>query len=439
MKDYFYQLADFVQSSLQQGERFTLWLSGERSDFVRFNRAKIRQAGQVQQVYLRLQLIQGQKQIQESVTLSGHSQTDQPLVASVLGELRGALRDIMDDPHLLLCESVVNSEQVAESLLPATDQMLADVLGLANGVDLVGLLASGDLFYGFANDLGQRNWHQTSSWNFDWSLYARGDKAVKRSSAGFQWSADNLHATFAEAQQQLQLLGKPPMAIKPGSYRAYLTPAAVGELLDMLNWGGLSEKALRTKQSPLEKLALGEASLSPLVNLNEQLSQGLAPSFQGQGFIRPTTIELIRAGQLAGTLVSPRTAKEYGLAANASGGEAAESMVMSAGTLAQAEVLQALDTGLYISNLWYLNFSDRASCGLTGMTRFACFWVEHGEIVAPLEVMRFDDSLYRLLGSQLEALTEQREFLADTSTYGGRSSASKRLPGALVSNIKLVL
>ena len=66
-----------------------------------------------------------------------------------------------------------------------------------------------------------------------------------------------------------------------------------------------------------------------------------------------------------------------------------------------------LGTGLYIGNLWYLNFSDRAACRTTGMTRFGTFWVEGGEIVAPIDVLRFDDTAYHLLGDRLAGLTDQ--------------------------------
>ena len=31
------------------------------------------------------------------------------------------------------------------------------------------------------------------------------------------------------------------------------------------------------------------------------------------------------------------------------------------------------------------------------MTRFACFAVENGELVAPIGVLRFDDTLFRML------------------------------------------
>ncbi|HVK99250.1 MAG TPA: metallopeptidase TldD-related protein [Dongiaceae bacterium] len=439
MQHYFYALADFIQSRLVANELFTVWLSGEQSDFVRFNHAKVRQAGNVKQAYLTLQLVQGQKHISQTITLSNSTDIDNDTLATVLKELRGALADVQDDPHLLLSETVVNTDYSPASRLPDSASMVADITRMAANTDLVGILASGDVFCGFANSFGQRNWHQTSSWNFDWSLYLREDKAVKRGGAGFEWSAATLQSSLAEAQSQLALLARSAKTIAPGQYRAYLTPTALVELIGMLNWGGVSEKSLRNKQSALEKLANGEQRFSPLFNLSNNVGAGLAPAFQSAGFIKPEQVELIRAGQLIGSLISPRTAKEYNLTSNAEDGEGAESFDMGAGVLPIANALKALDTGLYISNLWYLNYSDRAMCRVTGMTRFACFWVEQGEIVAPLNVMRFDDSLYRLLGSQLEALTQEREFLTNAGTYGGRSTDSQRIPGALLAGINLVL
>ena len=73
------------------------------------------------------------------------------------------------------------------------------------------------------------------------------------------------------------------------------------------------------------------------------------------------------------------------------------------------------------------------------MTRYACFWVEEGKIKAPVNVMRFDDSVYRMLGENLLALTRQREFLLDPSTYQQRSTNTIRLPGALIEDFKLTL
>ena len=47
MQDYFYALADAITTSLHGDEFYTCTFHGEDSDFVRFNRSAIRQAGTV--------------------------------------------------------------------------------------------------------------------------------------------------------------------------------------------------------------------------------------------------------------------------------------------------------------------------------------------------------------------------------------------------------
>ncbi len=102
-------------------------------------------------------------------------------------------------------------------------------------------------------------------------------------------------------------------------------------------------------------------------------------------------------------------------------------------------MLAALGTGLYIGNLWYLNWSDAPAARMTGMTRFATFWVEEGRIQAPLGTMRFDDSIYSFLGEHLEALTSERQLRVSSSTYGERQTDSALLPGALTGKLTLTL
>jgi predicted Zn-dependent protease len=181
-------------------------------------------------------------------------------------------------------------------------------------------------------------------------------------------------------------------------------------------------------------------TLSPKVTLRENTAQGVAPSFQRDGFVKPATVRLIDGGRLGAPLVSPRSAREYGLDPNAANGrESPESLDMAAGTLAGDDVLRALDTGLYVGNLWYTNYSDRPAGRVTGMTRFATFWVDGGRIVAPVNVMRFDDSIFRMFGANLVDLTVDRELLLDPGTYGERSTASARLPGALLAAMRFTL
>jgi predicted Zn-dependent protease len=249
---------------------------------------------------------------------------------------------------------------------------------------------------------------------------------------------------MTEAKAELAKMTQPAVSLAPGRYRAYLTPAAMEDLVSLLGWGGFSARALATRQSPLTRMHGDDGlRLDPRVTIAEATADGVAPAFQDEGFARPARVPLIDAGRLVGALVSPRTAREFGDAFGATNGanafEGPESLEMRGGTLPARDALAALDTGLWIGNLHYLNFSDRNACRMTGMTRFATFWVEGGKIVAPVDVLRFDDTLYRVLGSSLEALTAETELLLDSSTYRRRSLASMRLPGALLSELAFTL
>ncbi|MCU0940196.1 MAG: metallopeptidase TldD-related protein [Burkholderiaceae bacterium] len=440
MKDLFFDLADHAVARLTGREVLLANFAGELTDFVRFNHARVRQPLTVRQAHLRLSLIDGQRRDNLTLTLSGETVADRAAVTQAIETLRRELANLPDDPYLLYSTAAAESERHTSGRLPAAAEAIDTVVQAAAGTDLVGLLASGPIYRGFASSLGTRHWHAMDAFLLDWSLYHSTDKAVKSAWAGSHWDAAELQQRMDAARTQLAHLAQPPRTLAPGEVRAYLSPAAVDELASMLSWGGVSGKAQRTKQSCLQRLVDGEAQLSPLVTVREDAAGGLAPAFDESGFTRPASVTLIEGGRHAGSMISPRTAREYGIEANgADEGEGLQSLAMASGTLPESEALAALDTGLWIGNLHYLNFSDRAHGRITGLTRFATFWVERGKIVAPVNVMRFDDTLYRVLGSQLEALTSAPEWNLNSGTYGERSVQTSRVPGALLSSFALTL
>ncbi|MDR9750710.1 TldD/PmbA family protein [Pseudomonas sp. SZMC_28357] len=435
----FKSLVTWLQSALREPEQFTLSYAAESSAFVRFNHAKVRQAGQVQQASVGFKLINDGRHADLDITLSGDPQTDVQRLSEGLQQLRDTLPLLPPDPYLLLNHNGWQSQNVQDHPLPDTEHVVAQIAQAAEGLDLVGFYAAGPISRGFASSCGAFGWHQANSFNFDFSLFHANGQAVKASYAGHAWSDQGFTSRFAQAREQLEHLGRPLRTLAPGQYRAYLAPAALEEIVGMLCWGGFSAQSIASKSSPLQKLYSGDQSFSPLLSLDEKVSGSLSPAFSGEGYPR-SDLALIVAGQAGAQLVSSRSAAEYGLTANgADGGESPSALNMAAGTLPQSEILRQLGTGLYISNLWYLNFSDQPAARLTGMTRFATFWVENGEIQAPVSTMRFDDSAFSLLGSQLEALTAERELLLSASTYSQRATASALLPGALVSRLTLTL
>ena len=440
MQQYFYDLADFVGSLLQSGEVYTTYLAGENSDFCRFSGGKVRQAGGVKQHSLSLRLINGQRHAQGSFSLSSHIDADRQQIKALLGMLREQLAELPEDPYLLYATEVQSSEARRQNRLPDSREVVASIIDRASGLDLVGIYAAGSIYRGFANSLGQRNWYESYPFNLDWSLYLQGDKAVKTSYAGFAWESTAFAQKLADAKSQLAVLKLPPRTIKPGQYTVYLAPAALAEVTDMMSWNAFGLKAHRTKQTSLLKMVEAGVSMNPIVTLRENTAEGLAPDFSESGYRRPPQVNLITSGRYKDCLVSPRSAKEYGVSTNAAGeGESPQSLELAAGTIARSDVPKIIGEGLYINNLWYLNYSDQSACRMTGLTRFASFWVENGEIKQPLNVMRFDESALRMFGDKLVGLTEERDMIMSAHTYERRSVSSVHLPGAVVQDFSFTL
>ncbi len=438
MESYFRELATKLFGVLQGEEVLLLNYECEDSDFVRLNHNRIRQAGQVRQQGLRLDLIASGRQLTAGLSLSGNLEHDAAQAQALLHSLRERLPLLPEDPYLHYATEPQDTRKAGDNRLPPPQEAVSQVIEAATGLDLVGIWASGEMAHGFANSLGQSGWQSSYSFNFDWSIYHQGDKATKQNYAGFEWDREFAHQKIERARQDLELLAKPPVTIKPGRYRVFLSPSALNELMELLNWGGFGLKSHRTQQTPLLKMIKEGVNLSSKVSLIENHAAGLAPAFNAAGFIKPDTVTLIADGVYRECLANPRSAKEYDVEVNC-GIEHPQSLELAGGELHQDDVMKVLGTGVYISNLWYCNYSDRNHCRITGMTRFACLWVENGKPVAPLGVMRFDESVFNILGENLVDLTEEHEHIFDTNTYGKRSETSSRLPGALVDDFAFTL
>lgn len=443
MSHAFYQqafdvLQQWVQRQLAVGEQFSLAYSAEASQFIRFNHGQVRQASQVRQMDVTLRLISEGRHASESLSLTGDADTDQARLAATLEQLRALLAILPADPFLQAEQPPFSSDRHAEGELPSAEELIEQVATLSAGLDMVGFYAGGPMYRGFASSWGSHSWHVSISASLDFSLFHANGEAVKITYAASQWDLAALAAQFAFGREQLTHLGKERKLLPPGQYRTYLAPAAVNAMLNMLR-GGFSARALNTRRSPLQALQLGTLQFSPRFNLSEQASNGLEPLFNTEGAQRQD-LALITQGRLAGQLVSSRSALEYGLQANGvDGSESPGSLVMAGGELPSAEVLKALGTGLYIGNLWYLNYSDVGSARVTGMTRFASFWVENGEIVAPIDTLRFDDSLYEIFGAQLLALTREQTLRISTRTHQQRDIQTLLVPGALIERLTYTL
>jgi predicted Zn-dependent protease len=434
----FEQLCTLLLDSLNPDEHLSIDLAGEQSHFMRLNRAKVRQSGTVTDGEVTLRLAHQQRTATISLPFTAHS-ADCAAALDALNDLRQELPQLPEDPYLVLPQNYGSSHEVYPGQLLSPENAPDAILPMVQGVDFTGIYASGEIVRANANSASQRHWFGTETFFLDYSMIAPSEKAVKATLAGQVWDAAKFQAQIEESKTQLQALDRPLKAIVPGRYRTYLAPAAIAEIMGMFSWGGVSESSLRQGGSALAKMREGK-NLSPLFTLKENFSRGTVPRFNSQGEIAPEEVPLIVAGELVNTLVNARTAKEYGVPSNAANdSESLRAPELSTGTLGTEEILAQLDTGLYLSNLHYLNWSDRVGGRITGMTRYACFWVEQGEIVAPIQDLRFDDSLYTFFGENLEAITDFQSFVADVDTYESRALGGALVPGALIQDFTFTL
>ncbi|MDZ8225379.1 TldD/PmbA family protein [Nostoc sp. ChiVER01] len=436
----FNQLIETLLIKKSETEQFTVKLSSERSQFTRFNHAKVRQTGCVADGWIELTLMADQRSSIRQFPFTGNWDIDWQLAYTALQELRDELSLLPIDPYLVLPSGNNTSREIHSGNLLADEAVVATLLQLVAELDFTGIYAGGLVVKAYGDSNGQKHWFATDSFTLDYSLFSSSGQAVKGTFAGSNWDISAYIAKISEAKKQLELLARPAKELPRGQYKTYFAPAAVGDLLAMLSWGAVSEADIQQGNSALAALSRQEKQLSPRFSLKENFQRGLVPRFNELGEIAAPELPVIEKGQLVNTLVNSRTAKEYQKIANgANGSETLRAPEVSSGNLIFEQILPSLDTGLYVSNLHYLNWSDRHTGRITGMTRYACFWVENGEIIAPIENLRFDESLYRFWGDKLVDLTNFQEFIPEVGTYESRQLGGSLVPGMLVNDFTYTL
>ena len=440
MNNYFKTINEYLFVLLKKDEILKTSIWGENSQFIRLNNSKIRQTGIIDDMSYSISLIFNNRQVSCSTTLNGNFEHDKNHLSNILNSLRDDIMKVPEDPYIVYPTLGTNSNEKNKGKLLDFDKSVNSLLPVMQGVDLTGIWASGSIYDGAANSLGQQHWFETETFSLDYSLITKEKKMVKDCFAGTHWNQDNYEQYISSSKKKLLIMNKESVKINPGEYRTYIAPAGVADMVDMFSWGGISESSLQQKDSAFLKMRQENLQLSPCFTLTEDFTNGMVPRFNSNGEIAPESLPLIVKGSLKNTLVSSRTEKEYGVSSNfASGDESLRSPIIQTGELKENEILSKLDKGVYLSNLHYLNWSDRLGGRITGMTRYACFYVENGEIVAPIENMRFDDTIYNVFGNNLESVTEENQLVPNVGTYDGRDLGGTHCPGILLNSFSLTL
>ena len=440
MENKFRNISKVIYSHLKKDELLTLSFTGEESQFIRLNNAKIRQTGLVNDADIHMKMIANGRTCTGSFTLSGNDDIDTKRARLEIERMRLESTQILEDPYLIIPEGSGSSREIKNSNGLNFKDAVDAILPVIQGVDFVGILSNGKMYRGNSNSLGQEHWFETESFSLDYSLVATNHQMVKGTFAGTDWDQNEYEHYLKQSKNKLELMELSPVKLETGKYKTWFEPAAVSDFLSMFSWNGISEASIQQGCSGFGKMRNDNVRLSSKFSISEDFSSGLVPKFNSDGEVSAEELKIISSGELKNTLVSSRTANEYDKTSNfAESGEYLRSPSMEPGSLDQSDVLKQIDKGLYLSNIHYLNWSDNPNGRITGLTRYACFWVENSEIVGPINTMRFDDSFYNYFGDNLLEVGNKTEFIPNTSTYGNREIGGTTCPGILADSFALTL
>lgn len=214
---------------------------------------------------------------------------------------------------------------------------------------------------------------------------------------------------------ELALAGDGPEPLAPGVYTVVLGPEAVGEMLAMVAYEGLSAKSLAEARSFMSD-ALGEQVMSAQVTLADDAlsSEAIGPTFDYEGMPK-RRVAMVDAGVARAAVTDSYWAARlrttntgHALPAPNAFGPYPVDLGLEPGTASLEELIAKVDRGVFVNRFWYVNVEDPRRVELTGMTRDGTFLIENGRLTTALRNQRFTQSAVDALRS-VRGVTRERQ------------------------------
>ena len=93
MNEYFSLLNNYIFSELSKNEVLITNISGENSQFIRFNNSKVRQTGLIDDMSFSMILISNNRKSSISLTLTGNIDNDKSLILFNLNQLKSLVNE----------------------------------------------------------------------------------------------------------------------------------------------------------------------------------------------------------------------------------------------------------------------------------------------------------------------------------------------------------
>lgn len=292
---------------------------------------------------------------------------------------------------------------------------IREFVAAADGLETAGYCSTQLVSVAFANSAGMAAESVTAMAAMDGIARSGSSDGLARLASSHLGDLDGTRlGSLAAAKARA---GVAPRELPPGRYEVVLEPTAVGDLLENLALYGFNGKAVNEGRSFVE---VGAAQFDPSLSIVDDPFDPRGPGlpFDVEGTPKKrltfvdagTTVAVAhdrRSGAVAGVPSTghalPGAASFGAIATNlrlepATGAEAhrpGEWGGSASGPVADASV-QALvaqvERGLLVTDFWYTRVLDPRTLVVTGLTRNGVWLIEKGEIVAPVQNLRFTQS-----------------------------------------------
>ncbi|MGE4601477.1 MAG: hypothetical protein AAEJ65_01075, partial [Planctomycetota bacterium] len=160
MQSWFYDVSEYLDSLLSEGEQVTVSFAGEVTGFARISSGCVRQGGSIEQRELTISLRKDGREIQSSVMLSGSLQTDRDALRAIVDRLSSAVTDLPVDPHLADFPESAIEEQRGRGRIPGPEELIDAIAGDCGDAQTCGMAITGTIYRGVATSTGVRRWYE---------------------------------------------------------------------------------------------------------------------------------------------------------------------------------------------------------------------------------------------------------------------------------------
>jgi predicted Zn-dependent protease len=200
---------------------------------------------------------------------------------------------------------------------------------------------------------------------------------------------------LTETAADKALKSRKPRALEPGNYTVILEsrPAAryLSLILNAFNARNAEERRSFMSGKERGTSRVGEKVFGDNFTLRSEIGNPiLRQSSIGQDGLAAKPITWVEKGVVKNLFYDRYWAQQQ--KREPTGTTAQMSLVMDGGTTTVDEMIKSTKRGLLITFFWYIRAVDQQTLLNTGMTRDGLFLIENGEIVAPVQNFRWNES-----------------------------------------------